>query len=182
MKTRIVRVADQTAVPAEIKQVNQKSLDDFQTFWLPRIKVEQKQEEAYWDWVNKDRLYGSRGNYERYALECDLITQGMMLIETRNHRSRFDENRRLVYVSILQTAPWNLPNAQPEPLFRSVGAALLTFAKRRSKQLGYGELVGLHSLPRAEGFYRNMNMIDCGQDEEKDGLTYFEWYKSGGSR
>ena len=181
MKTIIIRVANKTPATAEIKKISQKSLDDFETFWLPRIEVERQQDETYWNWLYKERLYGLRGNYETYAIECDLITQGMMLIETRNHRSRFDENRRLVYVAILQTAPWNLPNSKPEPLFRTVGAALLTFAKRRSKQLGYGGLVGLHSLPRAEKFYQKMNMIDCGQDEEKDGLAYFEWYKTGDS-
>jgi hypothetical protein len=181
VRTKIFRVADRVSVPAEIKKFSQKNLDDFETFWLPRIEAERQEEETYWNWVSKYRLYGSSANYESYVIECDLITQGMMLIETRNHRSRFDKNRRLVYVATIQTAPWNLPNAQPKPLFRAVGSVLLSFAKRRSLQLGYDGLVGLHSLPRAEEFYRKISMIDCGQDEEKDGLTYFEWYKIGGS-
>ncbi|MBC7973047.1 MAG: hypothetical protein H7Z11_23485, partial [Verrucomicrobia bacterium] len=35
---------------------------------------------------------------------------------------------------------------------------------------------GLHALPGAEGFDRTMGMIDCGADETKENLTYFEWY------
>jgi hypothetical protein len=53
----------------------------------------------------------------------------------------------------------------------------LQFAKMRSEQLGYGGLVGLHSLPGAEMFYRKMGMNDCDLDEDYDNLRYFEWYE-----
>lgn len=49
------------------------------------------------------------------------------------------------------------------------------------KKFSQKNLDDFETLPRAEEFYRKINMIDCGQDEEKDGLTYFEWYKIGGS-
>jgi hypothetical protein len=77
----------------------------------------------------------------------------------------------------LATAPWNrLSNPDPRG-FRAVGSALFRFARFRSEELGYGELVGLHSLPAAEAFYRKLGMIDGGADAEKDNLTYFEWYR-----
>jgi hypothetical protein len=60
--------------------------------------------------------------------------------------------------------------------FRAIGRTLLQFARFRSEELGYDGLVGLHALPGAEGFYRTMGMIDCGADETKENLTYFEWY------
>ncbi len=102
-----------------------------------------------------------------------------MLIETQNHRSRFDRRKRLVYVETLETAPWNRQNSQPAPQFQRVGTVLLRFAQWRSEQLGYNGIVGLHSLPESEIFYKNRNMIDTGKDPEKDNLTYFEWYKTG---
>ena len=43
--------------------------------------------------------------------------------------------------------------------------------------MGYDGLVGLHALPGAEEFYRRMGMIDCGADDMKENLTYFEWYR-----
>ena len=58
-----------------------------------------------------------------------------------------------------------------------MGSALLRFARFRSEELGYGGLVGLHSLPAAQMFYRKMGMIDGGADAEKENLTYFEWYR-----
>jgi hypothetical protein len=104
----------------------------------------------------------------------------MMLIETQNHRSKVDQRKRIVYVETLETAPWNRQNSEPAPQFKRVGTALLRFAQWRSQELGYDGIVGLHSLPESEVFYRNQNMMDCGQDPAKDNLTYFEWYKSGG--
>ena len=181
MKTKIFRVADQVFVPAEIKKFSQKSLDDFDTFWGSQIQSE-LQDEVYWNWLNKNRLYISRGNYEAYVIEneSERITQGMMLIETQNHRSKVDRRKRLVYVETIETAPWNRLNSQPAPQFKRVGTVLLRFAEWRSQQLDYDGIVGLHSLPESEVFYRNQNMMDCGKDPAKDNLTYFEWYKSGG--
>ena len=180
MKTQIYCVEDRVFVRAEIKKFSQKSLDDFDTFWRSRIPP-QLQDEVYWNWLNKNRMYGSRGNYEAYVIEneSEQITQGMMLIETQNHRSRFDRRKRLVYVETLETAPWNRQNSQPAPQFKGVGTVLLKFAQWRSEQLGYNGIVGLHSLPESEIFYKNRNMIDTGKDPEKDNLTYFEWYKTG---
>jgi hypothetical protein len=181
VKTKIFRVADQVFVPAEINKFSQKSLDDFETFWRSRIQSA-LQDEIYWNWLNKNRLYISRDNYEAYAIEneSERITQGMMLIETQNHRSTVDQRKRLVYVETLETAPWNRQSSEPAPQFKRVGTALLRFAQQRSQELGYGGIVGLHSLPESEVFYRNQNMMDCGQDPVKDNLTYFEWYKNGG--
>jgi hypothetical protein len=54
---------------------------------------------------------------------------------------------------------------------------LLEFAQYRSQTLGYGGLVGLHSLPGAEAFYRQAGFIECGADPEKENLIYFEFYR-----
>lgn len=54
---------------------------------------------------------------------------------------------------------------------------MLQFARFRSEELGYGGLVGVHSLLGAEKFYLRMGMIDGGIDAEKENLRYFEWYR-----
>ncbi|WP_017746127.1 GNAT family N-acetyltransferase [Scytonema hofmannii] len=124
----------------------------------------------------KNRVYLSSVRYEGFVIEYEQMTQGLMLIETCGHRSWFDENRQIVYVHSLATAPWNRPTLQKPVKYRSIGSTLLQFARFRSEELGYGGLVGLHALPDADPFYRKMNMNDCGRDEAKENLTYFEWY------
>ena len=174
---KILHIASRLLVPAWLTKINQKHLDDFEMFWRYRTQSTQE-EESYWNWDTKNRIYLSNDNYEGYAIECEQITQGMILLETQNHRSWVKRENRLVYVQILETAPWNRRSFQPVPTFKLVGTMLLKFAQLRSEELGYRGLVGLHSLPKSESFYRQMQMIDCGEDEEKEKLTYFEWYKT----
>lgn len=172
----IIREQDNQAVTAWLVTLGEKHLDDFEVFWKGRLR-RSEQEDQFWDWELKHRAYLSSANYEGYAVEHERITQGLMLIETRGHRSQFEQHRRLVYVHSLASAPWNRPSLQNPVEFRAIGRTLLQFAQFRSEELGYDGLVGLHALPGAEGFYRKMGMIDCGVDETKENLTYFEWYR-----
>ncbi|MGF1522647.1 MAG: hypothetical protein ACFBSF_10065 [Leptolyngbyaceae cyanobacterium] len=176
MEIQLLRVRDGQTIDASLLPLNDQHLSDFETFWKNRL-LSSDEEDAYWDWNKKNRLYASDANYEKYAITCQQITQGLMMLEARGHRSWFEPNRRLVYVDYLATAPWNRPSIQNPPEYRSVGGILLKFARHRSEELGYGGLVGLHALPRAKKFYDKMGMIDCGEDPEKQNLTYFEWYR-----
>lgn len=172
----IIREQDGEAVPALLMTMEEKHLNDFEELWKRRLR-RSEQEDEFWDWELKQRVYLSSANYEGYAIEYEQITQGLMLIETREHRSQFETDRRLVYVHSLATAPWNRPSLQSPVEFRAIGSTLLQFARFRSEELGYDGLVGLHALLGAEEFYRKMGMIDCGADETKENLTYFEWYR-----
>ncbi|MGI0488584.1 hypothetical protein ACN4EK_24505 [Pantanalinema rosaneae CENA516] len=172
----IVRERDEQTVTALLVTMGEKHLDDFEVFWKGRLRRSQ-QEDNFWDWELKHRAYLSSANYEGYAIEYEQITQGLMLIATQGHRSQFEPHRRLVYVHSLASAPWNRPSLQTPVEFRAIGSALLQFARFRSEELGYDGLVGLHALPGSEGFYQKMGMIDCGRDETKEDLTYFEWYR-----
>jgi hypothetical protein len=174
----LIRVRDVASVIGSLVTLTTKHLDDFRTFWKEQLKTS-ADEDRYWDWDQKQRIYlaGGIDTYEGYAIECEGLTQGMMILQLRGYRSQIEPNRRLVYIHSLATAPWNrLSNPDPNG-FRAVGSALLRFARFRSEELGYGGLVGLHSLPAAEMFYRKMGMIDGGADAEKDNMTYFEWYR-----
>src|SRR5689334_12786602 len=98
-----------------------------------------------------------------------------MLIETQLHGSRLTPGKRLVYVDGIASAPWNREAIQSPPKYKGVGTALLSFARKRSLELGYEGRVGLHSLPGVEKFYDRQGMIDLGEDEDYDELVYFEY-------
>jgi GNAT superfamily N-acetyltransferase len=171
--TRLLKLSESQLVEAVIVNLSAKHLDDFTVLWKPRLQ-KLVQDDSCWNWVEKERRYVKWSNYEKYAIECEQITQGLMIIEIDWHRSQFFPHKRLVYIESLATAPWNratLPNQQ----FRGVGSALLNFARERSYELGYGGFVGLHSLPSAEAFYSRLKLANLGADPDKDDLVYFEW-------
>lgn len=172
----IIREQDDQAVTALLVTLAEDHLNDFATFWKARLCTSE-QEDRFWDWELKQRVYLTSAHYEGYAIEYEQRAQGLMLLETGGHRSQFEPNRRLVYVHSLASAPWNRPSLQSPVAFRAIGRTLLQFARFRSEELGYDGLVGLHALTGSEGFYRTMGMIDCGADETKENLTYFEWYR-----
>lgn len=172
----LIRIRDAASVAGSLVSLNVKHLDDFATVWREQLRTSADED---WDWEKKQRIYlaSGLGIYEGYAIECEQLTQGMMLIQVRGYRSQVDPAHRLVYVHSLATAPWNRISNSDLNGFRAVGGALLRFARFRSEELNYGGLVGLHSLPGAELFYRKMGMVDGGSDSEKENLTYFEWYQ-----
>jgi hypothetical protein len=173
----LIRAFDRSIVPGLLMTLTENHLDDFATFWKARL-ITSEDEDQYWDWEAKKNTYltSGIGIYEGYAVECEQITQGLMLLQTGGYRSQIEPDRRLVYVHSLATAPWNRVSAPELSGFRAVGRTLLKFAQFRSEELGYGGLVGLHSLPSAEAFYHKMGMLDGGKDNSKDDLNYFEWY------
>jgi hypothetical protein len=171
---KLLRVSDNQIVSATLTTLAQKHLDDFETYWKPRLQVS-KEEDRYWDWEKKNRIAASSINYEKYAIECEQITQGLMIIEIDWHRSQVDPGKSIVYVEFLATAPWNRPSIQKPPQFRGVGKILLEFARSRSVALGYAGRVALHALPNAEPFYDKQNMMNFGSDPDKEDLIYFEW-------
>jgi hypothetical protein len=176
IEVQLIRSIDGKSIPAWLMPLAAKHSADFKTFWKEQL-VGSTDEDQYWDWERKKQIYlaSGIGLFEGYAIECDRMTQGMMIIQTRGYRSRVDPQQKLVYVHSIATAPWNRVNLDPLG-FRAVKRTLLQFAQFRSEELGYDGSVGLHSLPSAEEFYRKMSMIDGGADPEKENLNYFEWY------
>jgi hypothetical protein len=175
----LIRVRDNAAVMGCLLPLEERHLEDFVTLWRGRLRGSE-QEDRNWDWEKKLRIFvrGELGHLaESYAVEYDRVNQGMILLMVGGYRSQVNPSRRLVYVRSLATAPWNRFGGPELSGFRSVGRALLKFAQFRSEELGFGGLVGLHSLPRAERFYRRMGMQDEGLDPGNDNLRYFEWYQ-----
>ncbi|MEL6159885.1 MAG: GNAT family N-acetyltransferase [Cyanobacteria bacterium J06627_32] len=166
-------------IEATLLDLETRHVNSFQQDWKPLLR-QFLQVDKYWDWVFKQRSANNRGNYECSAIEANGKTQGLMMLETRWHKSRMSANQPLVFVEAISAAPWNRAQVGRLPQFRRVGSVLLEFARTRSEALGYEGRVGLESLPEAEGFYESRNMmrfepeIDPYVDDELP-LVYFEY-------
>lgn len=170
----LLRVKDDVAVNAKLLTLADKHLDDFETFWKSRLQASDE-EDGHWNWVKKKQFTLLSLDYEKYAIECEQITQGLMMLEVSNYYSRDNPQQKIIYVDFLSTAPWNRPSLKDPPDYKGVGSVLLEFSRERSFQLGYEGRVGLHALSQAENFYKKKGMIDFGIDTKKENLIYFEW-------
>jgi GNAT superfamily N-acetyltransferase len=177
---RLVRGIDLQVVDARLADLAERHIVDYETLWVEELQ-ESQQEDKYWDWVYKRSQSDVKGNYEGYAVEYESRTQGLMLIETQQHRSLLAPGERIVYIVALASAPWNRVRIHPLPTLKGVGLGLLLFARQRSVEIGYGGRMGLHALPRSERFYERQNMTRCEVDPEQylvdpeDNLAYFEY-------
>ncbi len=175
---QLLQVQDQQIVDAILTEVTDKHLEDAKTLWEP-ILAGSGQDDEYWNWVGKSRRSKLLPGDELYAIECEGITQGLMMLDVLKKRCQIESQlrRRLVYISALATAPWNRPVITDPPTYKGVGGNLVDFAIARSHELGYQGRIGLHALPGALGFYRKLRvgLLNCGLDpEEPDNLVYFE--------
>ncbi|MBD2024211.1 hypothetical protein [Leptolyngbya sp. FACHB-711] len=161
-------------VQAQICQMQQNHVDDFEGIWRDILR-ELGQDDAFWSWATKKRLSVNDDRFEAYAIEYEGLTQGLLWLETRWHRSWLPQRYPLVYVEALASAPWNRKSLEDPPYLYGVGTALLLFARQRSLALGYAGRVGLHALPASEEFYRQRNMMASGQDPDRENLRYFEY-------
>ena len=176
LSIQLIRCSDGQLVDAQLSELAERHLEDFDQMWRSQL-IELSAEDKFWDWAFKKRIALTRSGYESYAIEWDNETQGLIALETQYHRVQIDSARgqRLVYIQALASAPWNRRNTRVQRQFSGIGALLLNFARRRSKQLGYGGRVGLHSIASAEGFYDDLNMMNLGPDPDYDDLVYFEY-------
>ena len=174
ISVKLLRAKDNVIVDASLLTLTSKHLDDFKTFWKSRLRASDE-EDSHWDWVQKHQYSSFSSDYEKYAIECDQITQGLMMIEVSNYHSRDKPSQKIVYVDFIATAPWNRPSLKNPPDYKGVGSILLEFSRQKSFELGYEGRVGLHALPQAEQFYKKKGMISFGIDTDKEELAYFEW-------
>ncbi|NEQ64383.1 MAG: hypothetical protein F6K21_02575 [Symploca sp. SIO2D2] len=174
----LLRVRDQQIVDAILTEVTEKHLQDTKTIWEPLL-LGSRQEDEYWDWVGKSRRAKLLPGDELYAIECEGLTQGLVMLDVLKKRCQIESQlrRRLVYIRALATAPWNRPAITNPPTYKGIGGTMIDFAIARSYELGYQGRIGLHALPGALGFYRKLRvgLLNCGPDpEEPDNLVYFE--------
>ena len=136
-------------------------------------------EHHHWSWkwklqqeLNRDSLF------KCFGIIADDEPQGLMLLNYgREYLSRMpgQTNRLLIYLSYIESAPWNIKEYSKKPRYGSIGTTLYTAAIHYSNRLGFDRRVALHSLPGAEGFYtKRCKMRNCGADQNYQGLVYFE--------
>lgn len=168
------------------------NVQDFREKWKPIFDAKKEQlhaegnytadalrefslQDAHWKWPEKAAHISEHGAYVGLALECQGVTQGLMILSTLGFaREESQKNEPIVLVELLSTAPWNRGNLVPSPRFRGVGELLLQSAITVSlEQLNEGR-IGLHALTGAEDWYRKYcGMTDLGFDTAKK-MQYFE--------
>jgi GNAT superfamily N-acetyltransferase len=164
----LIRGSTGELVEASLVQMGAKHVEHFDLLWRGLL-LEFEEVDARLSWRFKQQLAERNANYECYALECEGLTQGLLMLETQNRWSFFgwsffgwsffDRGQRLVYVEVIMTAPWNRLVIQRPPEWRRVGRSLMAWARQRSADLGYEGRVGLQSLPNAVGFYEQIGMM-----------------------
>lgn len=160
-------------------------VDEAIGLWSPYLKRQidggaLRPDHAHWEWDRKARAVKGMPEYTICGVAAKGEMQALMLREDCWARAKHPDQRGnpIVYVEFLSTAPWNDIEIVPTPSFRGAGTILVSEAVNHSLSLDYKGRVGLHSLVRAEPFYRDRcKMPDLGPDPDADhqGLRYFEF-------
>ena len=162
------------------EHIQERHLTDVEEIWSPALRVllgwaGRQEQSSHWDWRAKLRSVRGRRRLRSLAVECEGITQGLMIVDlSRRCRLESQHGERLAYVDYVEVAPWNRESWKPHRLFGSVGTALIRAAIQLSLDAGYLGRIGLHSLSRANNFYRHLGMTDMGLDAAYENLRYFE--------
>lgn len=130
-------------------------------------------EHAHWDWRNKADPRVLQW-FRLMAIEYEGV-QALMAVVKEPIGSRLASGERVVYVSVIEVAPWNLSLYTAAPRSSGCGSRLLGAAVRLSEELGCSGRVGLHSLPQAETYYNRCGLIRVGADVENGRLVYYEF-------
>lgn len=178
------------AVEAELwDAITEQHLADWEAEWIPALQqairklnqmgVERRfwPQSRHWHWPNKMQAIKGLLSQRSFAIRCDDMTQGMMIVDvTIRARLKDQAGQHLVYIGYLESAPWNRKELLYDPpRYRGIGTILVRAAIEQSKLEGFKGRIGLHSLPQSNVFYANVcAMTDLGADPDKQGLRYFE--------
>lgn len=162
-------------------------VSDWEKLWKPgaqelRQRVREldldpdaKVETSYWNWDEKVEAIEGLLSSASFSVVADGVTQGMMILDyLPSCQLPEQKGKPLVYVSYIEVAPWNQkPMPEIVPQLTGVGSLLMRAAIETSRQNEFAGRIGLHSLRRADNWYRNKcRMTEFGQS--KQGLRYFE--------
>jgi hypothetical protein len=132
-----------------------------------------------WTWRTKCSIAPGTNRHVFSLLNSGEVEAAMLLLF--GEKSRDPSALPIVYVDFVAVAPWNRKAFQDPQRFRGLGTVMLGATVELSRTLGHDGRCGLHSLPQAEGFYRQIGMRDFGLDASKSSLRYFEFDASGAS-
>jgi hypothetical protein len=140
------------------------------------FSVEQFPQHWDWDWKWKVPKLSLQTNRSIGVYAVGEV-QGLMLLTTADHAARLpdDQNKPLVYIEYVESAPWNVEPLAEKPRYVGVGKQLIRAAVEMSHEIGFQGRIGLHSLPQSENFYeQKCGMIRMGPDIDYQGLEYLE--------
>ena len=184
----LLDVATGQDVEAELRDaIKQAQLQDWQTQWQPAllavlqdfarrgVPVNQWPQSWHWDWTKKTARVQGLLAFRGFSVVAQGVTQGLAQVDlTKAVRELSQAGKPLVYLDYVEVAPWNRPDLGRAVRLRGVGSALITAAVALSDEEGFKGRIGLHSLPQADAFYRNIGMTDLGPDAAYQNLRYFE--------
>lgn len=129
-------------------------------------------EDTHWDWFGKAVNY-STDEYEWFHLYADGKPQAACVIY--HPEASALEPGNIFYVKFVAVAPWNrICDFRPRE-FNGLGEVILRAAQRFAvKELSLRPGFCLHSLPKAERFYRKLKMVKVDGKEDADSLAYYE--------
>lgn len=141
-------------------------------------------QDHHWLWREKYE-YGEKRklSYLGFAIISEGETQGLMYVDVsplQRCRMKSQQNKEMVYVDFLATAPWNRPKlmkfiGKDSQSFSGVGSIMMEAAFSLSIHEKRKGRTGLHSLPHSIKFYtKHCGMEDLGPDIYKQGLHYLE--------
>jgi hypothetical protein len=114
--------------------------------------------------------------WDTFAVEAEGVTQGLMLTRkgaSVRAREASQQNQYIVEIELLAIAPWNRLRLVSAPQFKGIGRLLLAAAVSLSVEEEYEGRIGLHALPQAETWYRDVcQMTDL--EVDGTGMRYFE--------
>lgn len=135
-------------------------------------------EDAHWDWNGKMAKRRGKLGFASFCIEVNESIEGLLILSYLVTCRLPDQiGKDLVYIEYLATAPWNRPIGGQIPRYRRVGSFLTRAAIQMSFENDLKGRLGLHSLPKAESFYRDkIGLTDLGPDPDPryQGLRYFE--------
>jgi hypothetical protein len=155
-------------------------LEQWSNRWKPSLdsyilKGKKRPEHAHWNWAKKVMITLISGEEDSFFwIDCNSVTQGIMLTEQNISYFSGDVGKENVYIAFLETAPWNYYKDDAVGYYESVGIMLLTAAIRYSDSLGFEGRIALESLPQSEGFYLRYKMIPVKRSGYNNQLIYFE--------
>ncbi len=131
-----------------------------------------------WDWKRKAPLLAQLA-IGGYGIVESNAWQAVCLVDCVSHHSCLPGQlgKPLVYLDFIEIAPWNWNVAEIGQIgiFGACGTILFERVIERSFDEGFRGRVGLHALPQAESFYRDVcGMMPLGKDAAKENLIYFE--------
>lgn len=129
-------------------------------------------EDIHWDWFKKAVSFNT-SEYEWFHLYADGKPQAACLIY-HPEASALDTGN-IFYIKFVAVAPWNRTCDLRPREFRGLGEIILRAAQRFAvKELSLRPGFCLHSLPKAEGFYTKLKMVNVAGKEDAQSLAYFE--------